>query len=287
MPEKSFVISVLNMKGGVGKTTLSANVFREVFRGHKLSTLLIDFDPQFNLTQMLLSRKKYESLQEEGRTLFRVMEQPPPTSVLQVSKKDLLVPPLTSEISHTLKTLVNSGERFDLIAGDFNLVRFNLRENDGLETPRKRLEKFIKKAKEEYKIIVLDCNPSSSFLTRIAIENATHLLIPVRPDRYSVLGLHLITGFMGILPNLIKQPELLIIMNDVPYGSPPGEVETQIRSHKIYGPACLAARIPSSKILQMKSYHIGFATDRRVPYRGRVKKYLSDAANELISKLGV
>jgi chromosome partitioning protein len=258
MPEKSFVISVLNMKGGVGKTTLSANVFREVFQGHKLSTLLIDFDPQFNLTQMLLSRKKYESLQEEGRTLFRVMEQPPPTSVLQVSKKDLLVPPLTSEISHTLKTLVNSGERFDLIAGDFNLVRFNLRENDGLEIPRKRLEKFIKKAKEEYKIIVLDCNPSSSFLTRIAIENATHLLIPVRPDRYSVLGLDLITGFMDILPNLIKQPELLIIMNDVPYGSPPGEVETQIRSHKIYGPACLAARIPSSKILQMKTYHIGF-----------------------------
>lgn len=286
MPEKSFVISVLNMKGGVGKTTLAANVFREVFRNHKLSTLLIDFDPQYNLSQMLLSRKKYESLQEEGRTLFRVMEQPSPTSVLEVSKKDLLEPPLPDEISLTLRTLVNSEERLDLIAGDFNLVRFNLRENDGLEAPRKRLEKFIEKVKKNYKIIVLDCNPSSSFLTRTAIENATHLLIPVRPDRYSVLGLDLITGFMGILPNLVKRPELLIIMNDIPYNSPPGEIETQIRSHKIYGPACLAARIPSSKLLQMKTYHVGFATDRKIPWSGRVEKCLIDAANEIILKLG-
>lgn len=289
MPEKSFVISVLNMKGGVGKTTLAANVFREVFRIHKLKTLLIDFDPQYNLSQMLLSRKDYESLQEKGRSLIRVMEQPLPTSVLEVSTNDLLEPPLPSEISHNLKYITNNPEiKLDLIAGGFDMAKFNLINNEGLEAPRKRLEKFIKKAKKDYQIIVLDCNPSSSFLTRTAIENATHLLIPVLPVRYSVLGLDLITKFIDdYLPNLDKLPEFLIIMNGTPYGSPPGEIENQIRSHAKYGPACLVARIPHSELLSMKTTHIGFATDRNVAYWRRLESSLINAANEIVFKLGV
>ncbi len=289
MPDKSFVISVLNMKGGVGKTTLAANVFREVFRRHNLKTLLIDFDPQYNLSQMLLSRKDYESLQEKGRSLIRVMEQPLPTSVLQVSKKDLLEPPPPSEISKMLWYFPDKPEiTLDLIAGSFDLAKFNLINNDGLEAPRKRFDKFIKKAKKEYQIIVLDCNPSSSFLTRTAIENATHLLIPVTPARYSFLGLESITKFIDeFLPNLDKPPEFFIIMNGTHYGSPSGEIENLIRSHPKFGPACLTTRIPHSEILSMKTGHIGFATERRVPYCGRLEGSLINVANEITKKLGV
>lgn len=289
MSKKSHIISVLNMKGGVGKTTLTANIFREVFRNHGLSTLLIDFDPQFNLSQMLLSRKKYNDLQKKGHTLFRVMEQSLPTSVLDVSRKDILDPPNPDEISCNLRYLIEKPNiKLDLIAGDFQLVRFNLRENDGsLENPRTHFKNFIEKAKNDYDIIVLDCNPSSSFLTRMAIENATDLLIPVRPDRYSLLGLDIINEFMDMLPTLINRPELSIVLNDVHYNSLAGDVENQIRSSDIYGPACLTARIPTSNLLRLKPNQVGFATDRKVAYWRRVDESLREVANEFVKKIGV
>ena len=47
MPEKKqgIVVSVLNMKGGVGKTTISAHVMRVLYHRHRLKTLLLDLDP--------------------------------------------------------------------------------------------------------------------------------------------------------------------------------------------------------------------------------------------------
>jgi chromosome partitioning protein len=42
------VVSVLNMKGGVGKTTITAHLFRHMVDSLRKSILLVDFDPQFN-----------------------------------------------------------------------------------------------------------------------------------------------------------------------------------------------------------------------------------------------
>jgi len=47
------VLSILNMKGGVGKTTVSAHVMRVLYHRYQKRILLVDLDPQFNLTQAL------------------------------------------------------------------------------------------------------------------------------------------------------------------------------------------------------------------------------------------
>lgn len=288
MSKKSHIISVLNMKGGVGKTTLAANVFREVFRIYRKSTLLIDLDPQFNLSQMLLTKRKYEHLRDNEKTIFQIMEQPQPKSVFDIAQNKMLEPPDSKEISYGLYYFPDTEIKLDLIAGDFRLVRFNLRDNDdSLEVPRKRFKNFIEMSKKYYDFIVLDCNPSSSFLTRTAIENATDLFIPVRPDRYSVLGITIIQEFMDIILPPKQQPKLSIVINDIRYKSPPGEVESQIRSDKIFGPACLTARIPTSSLLSMEQSYVGFATDKRVPYKNRIENCLVGVAKELIQKLGV
>lgn len=49
------VITMLNLKGGVGKTVLTANLFGCIHETDRKSVLLIDLDPQHNLTQLLLS----------------------------------------------------------------------------------------------------------------------------------------------------------------------------------------------------------------------------------------
>jgi CO dehydrogenase nickel-insertion accessory protein CooC1 len=49
------VIAVLNMKGGVGKTTVSPHVMRVLYHNMQRKILLVDLDPQFYLTQCLMS----------------------------------------------------------------------------------------------------------------------------------------------------------------------------------------------------------------------------------------
>ena len=63
------VIAVLNLKGGVGKTTLAAHVFREVWASKRISILLVDLDPQYNLSQQLLSRTSLPLRLKQGGLL--------------------------------------------------------------------------------------------------------------------------------------------------------------------------------------------------------------------------
>ena len=53
----SEIITVINMKGGVGKTTLSVNVSYVLSKFHEKKVLLVDIDPQFNATQYLLNQE--------------------------------------------------------------------------------------------------------------------------------------------------------------------------------------------------------------------------------------
>jgi chromosome partitioning protein len=49
------------MKGGVGKTTISAHVMRVLYHANGKKVPLVDLDPQFNLTQCLRSRAEYDA----------------------------------------------------------------------------------------------------------------------------------------------------------------------------------------------------------------------------------
>jgi chromosome partitioning protein len=53
------VISFMNMKGGVGKTTLAVNIAYGLAYFHQKNVLLVDSDPQFNATQSLMTDRAY------------------------------------------------------------------------------------------------------------------------------------------------------------------------------------------------------------------------------------
>ena len=282
------VVAVLNMKGGVGKITISAHVFRHLYSHLKKRVLLIDFDPQFNLTQAVIPQTKYESFRAAGRTIFSVLEDSAAPSIFKVSS-NLGPPPDLDKVAVTLRHFPNTDPEINLllVPGDFDLVKYSM-IGDGkiLEPVKNRFLKFIDAARLQRDLLCIDCNPSSSFMTVCALQAATHVLVPVRPDRYSMLGLKMLSRFISELPQIARKPELIVLLNGVkPSGYDP-TVENTLRSDPDFGPVTLANSLHVSKVLEATVGYTGFATDKQ-GQGWRVTPRITAIVNELGAALGL
>ncbi|MEQ8604348.1 MAG: ParA family protein [Marivibrio sp.] len=279
------VVSVLNMKGGVGKTTISAHVFRNFYFRRRKNVLLIDMDAQFNLTQAVIGRDQYEELVDEQRTILRCFEPAPADDFFKVKKSDS-PPPDSTEIAKTLKRIKGGIPcRIDLIVGDFTLVKYSLIDDpQQLNVASTFFKRFINECKKRYDLIVLDCNPSSSFVTKCALENSDAILSPVRPDRYSVLGIELVNK---LLAHLKIAPPHYTVINGVQRGSSPSSAEAELRAHPIYGPNVLYERLVYSRLLAADPQYTGFATDKKVSWSGVLRREINALCDEIGTQLGV
>lgn len=283
------VVAVLNLKGGVGKTTVSAHVMRVLYHHCSKRTLLIDLDPQFNLTQAVIPRITYDSLKLSGKTVFSAMEPAAPKSLFDVDTSSSEPPPVESLV-RTLRKFV-SGQKditLDLVAGDFKLVKYSMiRDVDKLEMVQKRFLKFVSRARQVYDLICIDCNPSSSFITSCALHACSHLLVPVRPDRYSVLGLELLVELLDEIPSIHPKPQISVLLNGVEGGPLDRAIENELRAHPQHGSTVLASRLRFSKLLIATANYTGFATDRKVPHRNRLRTEMNALANEIARTIGL
>ena len=282
------VVATLNLKGGVGKTTVSAHVFRMVWEKFHVPTLLIDFDPQFNLSQALFNRNRYDRIRKQNKTVMAVMEPPPETSLFRISTSS--DPPPEPAAVSTRLGFMKKERHVDLrvLPGDFRLVKYSLMDDHRqLDAVGKRFLAFMDKCRQGGRITVLDCNPSSSFLTLCTLRACTHLLVPVRPDRYSILGVELLDQFVRGVPTIEPKPKKLILLNGVPRQHYDRRMEDELRRHEDHGPATLIHRIHHSAKLQAKPDYTGFATDKPGPYKNLLKHEIEAVAREIGEKLGL
>jgi chromosome partitioning protein len=281
------VVAVLNMKGGVGKTTISAHVMRVLYLALMKKTLLIDFDPQFNLTQTVVPQTQYEKLKQANQTILSVMEPAPVTSLFSVTESNL-PPPSVADVSIQMKRTHGGTAELRLVPGDFGLVKYSLIDDTKALAPiRTRFKQFVAQAQAEMDLVCIDCNPSSSFMTICALQVATHVLVPVRPDRFSVLGLELLDKFISGLPTLKTKPKLLVLLNGIPRTNYDPTVENSLRSHPEFGSKTLVNPLYHSSILAANPSYTGFATDKPVPNRHRVSANVGALARELGKELGL
>ncbi|MGG4501292.1 ParA family protein [Paenibacillus polymyxa] len=218
MNKKGKVISFINMKGGVGKTTLSIGIADYLARYDDKKVLMIDIDPQFNATHSLLDtyiEKKnipksnsdevdiIDDLQVELSFPQTVEEEESNdnedtdtfySGVLKENKTifQLFKPQL--DVTHRVNMpkaediIINVKENLDIVCGDLNLVLANKSSDYSLV---KRLRNFIatNKLKEEYDYILIDCPPTLTIYTDSALIASDFYLIPNRVDRYSIIGI--------------------------------------------------------------------------------------------------
>lgn len=119
------ILSVLNMKGGVGKTTVSAHVMRVLYHRMQKRVLLIDLDAQFNLTQSVMTQETYDAL-DETKTVMSCFEALPSNDFFQVRRSDN-PPPKACEISYRLRRIgKGDAARLDLLPGSFELMKYSM-----------------------------------------------------------------------------------------------------------------------------------------------------------------
>lgn len=188
---KMQVISFINMKGGVAKTTLAVNVADCLNRRHDASVLFVDVDPQFNATQCLLSPEDYIShVNGGGCTIVDVFDRKARATVGVIDGPKESAPRSLEEIEP-----IQIREDFDLLPGALDLYRLEMAPGEGREH---RLKRFLEKIAErhDYDYVLIDTPPTPSVWMTSALIASDYYLIPVRPDPISLTGIDLLRSIV-------------------------------------------------------------------------------------------
>jgi chromosome partitioning protein len=165
------------MKGGVGKTTLAVNLAWHFFENEGANVLLIDLDPQFNSTQYVMNYKTFESHRKKSGTITNLLIDQP-----SLNLKDAKLKKNPASVLHTVRKA--KSKQLDLLPAELSLA-WVVKNPAQMEH---RLEKLLEKFRDKYEYIFIDCAPTDSVLTTMALTASDYVLIPMRPDRFSILG---------------------------------------------------------------------------------------------------
>lgn len=176
------VITIVNQKGGVGKTTSAVSLGAYLAQAGKF-VLLVDLDPQANATSGVgvahqeLSQSIYHVL--TGNATLRQILKPTPHEGYRVA-------PAAAELAGARVELVNVPDR------------------------EYRLQQALLEVKHDFDVIIIDCPPSLDLLTVNGLVAADHLLIPIQSEYYALEGLGQLLQTIELVRGRLK-PDLSVL----------------------------------------------------------------------------
>lgn len=187
--EELQVISVMNFKGGSGKTTTAAHL-AQYLALHGYRVLAVDLDPQASLSALYGHQPE-----------------------LDVGENETMYGAIRYDDRRPLSTIIRRTyvPGLDLVPGNLELMEF---EHD---TPRalmkrqagdvlffQRVSDAIDEVRDEYDVVVIDCPPQLGYLTLSALTAATSVLVTVHPQMLDVMSMN---QFLAMVANLMREVE--------------------------------------------------------------------------------
>ena len=211
------IISVINQKGGVGKTTTVINLAAGLSQQNK-KILVIDLDPQGNATTGL----GLSNMENSSDTIYGVLNG-------------------TKEVFDVIKK--TQFENLDLVTSNVDLSGLEVETADDVNRAfilKHKLVAYLNNSRGSYDYILIDCPPSLSLLTVMALVCSDSLLVPLQTEFFALEGLtQLMKTIERIKINLnpdLKIRGILLTMFDK-RNALSSLVEEDVRSHfknKVY-----------------------------------------------------
>ncbi|WP_229737553.1 ParA family protein [Primorskyibacter flagellatus] len=188
------VISLINLKGGVAKTTTTVALAETLASQFGKRVLVIDLDPQTNATTILLGEKKWKKINEKGWTLATLF-------------KDALDPDNKSfDLKKSLQkgvSDVQGATTVDLLPSSLDLIDVQDKLASAPTgqfysvTPIDLLRLAVKPILDDYDIVLIDCPPNLGIITLNGLRISEGYIIPTVPDVLSTYGIPQIVTRVG------------------------------------------------------------------------------------------
>jgi chromosome partitioning protein len=287
------VITVMNMKGGVGKTTVTLNLAGMLSRasvGGKsaLNVLMIDYDPQFNLSQAFLESKKYFGLEKARKTTLSILtDDPTALDPYKIQVPGNHNPPSVASLAAPIYKQFGKSGRLDIVPSTLDLMYVALGQATSNTAPiEERFAKFITEAKGIYDIVLIDCHPAGSLFTKTSLTNSDYVLIPVVPQKYAVRGIGLMMEFIKAKKTSTAVAEPIILFNATDRAGISVE-ESSIRANGRFAAYCLPTSLKKLKAFADAEEGRGFVWVSNKPYSKVAYSNLMNVAKDLRSRIKV
>ena len=181
------VISVINLKGGVGKTTTTVGLAQNLSVEFNKKILVVDLDAQTNATTMLIGEEKWMEVNKQKQTIAQLFYEgvyPRSEKIFDINRailkgvSNIDEVKLVDMLPSSLDLIDIQEEVIKAPRGIFSVIR-----------PVDLLDKSLRKIKQKYDYILIDCPPNLGVITRNGLKVSDVYIIPTVPDVLSTYGI--------------------------------------------------------------------------------------------------
>lgn len=289
------IVSLINFKGGVGKTTITVEMAASLVNKFNEKVLIVDLDPQTNASFSLLQETDWQIHVNKNGSLLNFFQ-----NSLDGKPFDLSTAIVKSPVKSNGKL-----DKLDLLPSHIDLfgidLRLATRFGPNALDARTLLKQALKKIESDYTYILIDCPPNLYLCTQNALFASEYYLIVALPEFLSTLGIATIQGAINNIfaeanktlssagvSTTLPTPKLLgILFNRLRYltgGTNNEEDIIRVITNK-YGDLVFKTKIPQSTsladrpALKIPISISGYAADRKYEER------LRECAEEFYERL--
>lgn len=211
------IVTVINFKGGVGKTTCSVETAAALAKHYGRRTLLVDLDPQASATFYVMEQEQWRKWKDTRGTTANLFDQRDSTFPIRNA--------IVNDVLQHNATVFG----FDLLPSSPDLVDVDLRLTDFVG--HTILQRYLDTIRDDYDYIICDCPPNFNPVTKNSLYASDAYVVPTVPDFLSTYGIGLLRRSVNklFMPNGQEQ-----LIGPVMGGIILTRIKTNVRLHATY-----------------------------------------------------